>query len=113
MISDLCVANPEENDMKRFVGTLIPALANTLHAPELDTGMKLVAVAAIGDLCLICKKEFYPYIEQMMNAYQQAEEPSLAKSDDPEEMEIQGNLREALLDGYTTMYHGLIPTMDD
>ena len=69
-----------------------------------------MAITAFGDLSLAAgASKFYAYLDQTMTAFRQANELSLGKGSNPDEVDLLGRLRIALIDAYISIMHGLWP----
>jgi len=106
LISDL--ANELQANMVPYLDKLIKGLMHVLEDQQCDTASKLVAMIAIGDLCLVCEWHFNKYLPDVMKALKSACTASLnAKSNDEEQEKLFTQLRIALTECYISVLHGM------
>ena len=108
LVTDLCNSCGEQ--MTPFLDKLIPALQNVLNGDQFESETKLFAITAIGDLCMATGAQFMNYLQATFSSLMEASKTSLNKSDDPEENLIFTKLREALIEAYLSLLHGITDT---
>ncbi|EEA05296.1 importin-beta N-terminal domain-containing protein [Cryptosporidium muris RN66] len=104
-------------DMVRSVGqnicpyldTLVQTLCTLLAKSEVDRKIKPLAIISLGDLAMNLGHSFVPYIGTTLQLFQQA---ALTQYNDgpinsEDWIEYLGELREAVLQGYTSIVYGM------
>ena len=77
---------------------------------DISLDVKITAIVAIGDICLVTEIAFEPYLEQTMNALIQAGRVSLSSVDKNMPIEDQQNihdLRQSLIDAFLSIINGI------
>ena len=85
-------------------------LKQVLLEPQIVTTVKLHAIISIGDIALFAESQFLHHMDEIMKAFFDASQNSLASGDTEEEVKIFAELRESLIDGYISILHGFFST---
>lgn len=64
---------------------------------------------AMGDVCLAIEEHFKPHLDESMNCLLMACETSLIPPNNPEEEETYNKLRDAIVDAFISIIHGMQP----
>ena len=105
LISD--IANGVMGQIAGHLQDIMPALQANLKDDSLDPHAKLGAIIAIGDVCLATGGTFTPYAQSALDSFKSASFMSLQVGGDEDDRVVLEQLRQALLDGYISILHGL------
>ena len=105
LISD--IANSVMGQIAEHLQDIMPALQANLKDDSLDPHAKLGAIIAIGDVCLATGGTFTPYAQSALDSFKSASFMSLQVGGDEDDRVVLEQLRQALLDGYISILHGL------
>ena len=68
---------------------------------------KLVAIEALGNVCLATEYHFHQYLNQVMECFKSASMCSMETTSDEDQSATLIKLRAALVDGYISILHGM------
>lgn len=95
--------------MSNYAANFIGGLNTVLRNQALSIETKLHAMIALGDLCLAIEEHFQPHLAESMDTLFMACEISLQVPQNPEEEETYNKLRDAIVDAFISIIHGMQP----
>jgi len=95
--------------MSLYSGNFIEGLNMVLRSHGLQLETKLHAMIAMGDLCLAIEDQFRPHLDESMSCLFMAAETSLVQPNNSEEEETYSKLRDAIIDAFISIIHGMQP----
>ena len=95
--------------MSNYAANFIGGLNTVLRNQALSIETKLHAMIAMGDLCLAIEEHFQPHLGESMDCLFMACEISLQVPQNPEEEETNNKLRDAIVDAFISIIHGMQP----
>lgn len=98
-----------EKNMATYANNFTDSLNMVLKSQTLQLETKLHAMIAMGDLCLAIEEQFRPYLDESMACLFMAAESSLVPTQNPDDEETQCKLRDAIIDAFISIIHGMQP----
>jgi hypothetical protein len=109
-VSDL--SNYLEKNMINYASNFIDGLNLVIRNANLTSETKLHAMIALGDLCLAIEEHFQSHLVDSMNCLFFAAESTLQIPNTAEEDETSNRLRDAIIDAFISMLHGMQPVAE-
>ncbi len=110
LVSDL--SNYLEKNMINYASNFIDGLNMVIRNMILSAETKLHAMIALGDLCLAIEEHFQQHLVDSMNCLFFAAESTLLIPNTAEEDETSNRLRDAIIDAFISMIHGMQPVAE-
>ena len=109
LVSD--VAGALHDGVQRYLNDFVPPLIKILGDQNQDRNSKLQAIVALGDLAMNSGDAFNYYLAQVLKYLESASQQSLILSsqigDDQDLADYLVQLRDVLVETYTTIVHGV------